>query len=188
MADANRLVEFASERLGRLDFLVANAASGITTEFPSKDRLTESDRDEMVRVNLKGVYAVVHRAIPHMIAQGGGRIVAVGSVAGQRGTPVHAHYAATKGDVISLVKALAGELARYNILVNCVAPGFVDTDIWKAAEKDKGKLKSWLAQYPLNRVARPEEGAGPILFAAWDLATFVTVEVINVNGGFFWCE
>ncbi|HXX43835.1 MAG TPA: SDR family oxidoreductase [Candidatus Acidoferrales bacterium] len=107
--------------------------------------------------------------------------------AGQRGTPLHAHYSATKGGVISFVKALSAEVARYNILVNCIAPGFVDTDILKVSIKDKNQLKGVLAQYPLNRVARPEEVAGPILFAASDLATFITGEVINVNGGSFRC-
>jgi len=185
-AEAKKLVEFSRDRLGRLDILVANAgiwnSDGITIEH-----LTERDWDEMMRVNLKGVYTVIHHAVPHMIAQGGGRIVAVSSVAGQRGTPLHSHYSATKGGVISLVKALSAELARNNILVNCVAPGFVDTDIFKDSSKNKSELKKWLAPYPLKRVATSEEVAGPILFAVSDLATFITGEVINVNGGSFLC-
>jgi 3-oxoacyl-[acyl-carrier protein] reductase len=185
-SDAKKLVEFARDRLGRIDILVANAGVWNREDIPI-EHLTERDWDEMVRVNLKGVYTVIHFAVPHMIAQGGGRIVAVSSVAGQRGTPLHAHYSATKGGVISLAKALSAELAGHNILVNCVAPGFVDTDIWKGTSKDKGKLKKWLAAYPLKRVATPEEVAGPILFAVSDLATFVTGEVINVNGGSFLC-
>lgn len=186
MADAKKLVDFAHKRLGRLDILVANA--GIWNNEPlSVDHLSERDWDEMVRVNLKGVYTVVHAAVPHMIAQGGGRIVAVSSVAGQRGTAMHSHYSATKGGMISFAKALAAELARHKILVNCVAPGFVDTDIWKSASKDRAKFRKWLAAYPLNRVATPEEVAGPILFAVSDLATFITGEVINVNGGSFPC-
>jgi 3-oxoacyl-[acyl-carrier protein] reductase len=134
------------------------------------------------------MYATVHHAVPHMISQGGGRIVAVSSVAGQRGTALHSHYSATKGAMISFAKALAQELAGHNILVNCVAPGFVNTDIWKSALAKKGAdFKKWLAAYPLKRVATPEEVAGPILFAASDLATYVTGEVINVNGGSFQC-
>jgi 3-oxoacyl-[acyl-carrier protein] reductase len=186
MADAKKLVEFAWDRLGRVDILVANAGvwndEGITIED-----LSERDWDEMVRVNLKGVYTVIHFVVPHMISQGGGRIVAVSSVAGQRGTPLHSHYSATKGGVISFAKALSAELAPHNILVNCVAPGFVDTDIWKSISKDKGQVKKWLAAYPLKRAATPEEVAGPILFAVSDLATFITGEVINVNGGSFLC-
>ncbi|MGA9632135.1 MAG: SDR family NAD(P)-dependent oxidoreductase [Candidatus Acidiferrales bacterium] len=184
--DARKLIEHARERLGRLDILVANAGIWNHEDAPI-EKLTEREWDDMIRVNLKSVYSTVHFAVPHMIAQRSGRIVTVASVAGQRGTALHTHYAATKGAMISFSKSLALELARHNILVNCVAPGFVDTDIWKAAAKDKKKFKQWLASYPLKRVATPEEVAGPILFAVSDLATFVTAEVINVNGGSFPC-
>jgi 3-oxoacyl-[acyl-carrier protein] reductase len=186
MPEAKKLVDFARERLGRLDILIANAGIWNQQDEPI-EQMSEREWDEMIRVNLKSVYATVHHGVPHMIAQGGGRIVALSSVAGQRGTAFHAHYSATKGAIISLTKALAAELARHNILVNCVAPGFVDTDIWKTAMSDKAKAKKWLASYPLKRVAKPEEIAGPILFAVSDLATYVTGEVINVNGGSFPC-
>jgi 3-oxoacyl-[acyl-carrier protein] reductase len=186
MADAKRLVDFAHKRLGRIDILIANAGVW-NNEGISIEQLSERDWDEMLRVNLKGVYTVVHLAVPHMIAQGGGRIVTVSSVAGQRGTALHSHYSATKGGIISFTKAVAAEVARHKILVNCVAPGFVDNDIWRASSKDKAKFKKWLAAYPLSRIATPEEVAGPILFAVSDLATFITGEVINVNGGSFPC-
>jgi len=186
MADTRKLVEFARDRLGRIDILVANAGVW-NQEDIGVEHLTERDWDEMMQVNLKGVYTVIHFTVPHMISQGAGRIVTVSSVAGQRGTPLHSHYSATKGGVISFTKALSVELAGYNILVNCVAPGFVDTDILKPALKDKIQMKKLLAAYPLKRVAAPEEVAGPILFAVSDLATFITGEVINVNGGSFPC-
>jgi len=186
MRDTQRLVQFAIERLGRLDILIANA--GIWNyDGVSIEHLTERDWEQMIRVNLKGVYAVVHHAVPHMISQGSGRIVTVSSVAGQRGTPLHSHYSASKGGVISFTKALSAELARHNILVNCAAPAFADTDIFKRSWKDKNHLKKWLAPYPLKRIATPQEVAGPILFAVSDLATFITGEVINVNGGSFLC-
>jgi 3-oxoacyl-[acyl-carrier protein] reductase len=186
MSDTHKLVEFARDRLGRIDILVANAGVW-NQEDIGIEHLTERDWDEMMRVNLKGVYTVIHFTVPHMISQGGGRIVAVSSVAGQRGTPLHSHYSATKGGVISFTKALSVELAGHNILVNCIAPGFVDTDILKLALEDKAKMKKLLAAYPLKRVATAEEVAGPILFAVSDLATFITGEVINVNGGSFPC-
>jgi 3-oxoacyl-[acyl-carrier protein] reductase len=186
MADAKKLVEFTHERLGRLDILVANAGIWNEKDVPI-ERMSEREWDEMIRVNLKSVYATVHHAVPHMIAQGGGRIVALSSVAGQRGTAFRTHYSAAKGAIISFTKGLAVELARHNILVNCVAPGFVDTDLWKSAAGNKSRVKAWLAPYPLKRVANPEEVAGPILFAVSDLATFVTGEIINVNGGSFLC-
>jgi 3-oxoacyl-[acyl-carrier protein] reductase len=182
MPEARQLVEITCERLGRLDILVANAGIWNQKDAPIEE-LAEREWDEMVRVNMKSVYAVIHYAVPHMVAQHGGRIVALSSTAGQRGEAFHAHYAATKGAIISLVKALSTELARHNILVNCVAPGWVDTDMSAPVLKTKSARKAVTGPIPLQRVARPEEIAGPILFAASDLATFMTGEVINVNGG-----
>jgi 3-oxoacyl-[acyl-carrier protein] reductase len=186
MADAKKLVDFTRERLGRLDVLVANA--GIWNEKPEPiEQLGEREWDEMIRVNLKSVYAVIHFAVPYMIAQHGGRIVAISSTAGQRGESFHTHYGASKGAIISLVKGLAIELARHNILINCVAPGWVDTDMSASVLRDKKMQKSALEAIPLKRAGKAEEIAGPILFAASDLATFITGEVINVNGGSVLC-
>lgn len=186
MAEARKLVDFARERLGRLDILVANAGIWGDKDTPI-ERLGEREWDQMMRVNLKSVYAVIHCATPHMIAQRSGRIVAISSTSGQRGEAFHTHYGATKGAIISFVKGLATELAGHNILVNCVAPGWVETDMSKPALATKAGRKSVLATIPLRRVAAPEEIAGPILFAVSDLATFVTGEVINVNGGSVLC-
>jgi 3-oxoacyl-[acyl-carrier protein] reductase len=186
MADAKRLVQFTRERLGRLDIAVANAGIWNETDTPI-EKLSEHEWDEMVRVNLKSVYSVIHYAVPHMIAQRAGRIIAISSTAGQRGEAFHTHYGATKGAIISFVKGLATELARHNILVNCVAPGWVDTDMSASVLRKKSGLKWASASIPLNRPATAEEIAGPILFAASDLATFITGEVINVNGGAILC-
>ena len=126
---------------------------------------------------------MIHYAVPVMKKQRNGRIIALSSTAGQRGEAFHAHYAATKGAVISMVKSLSTELAPHHILVNCVAPGWVDTDM-SAPVLKKPKLRQWVyKQIPLGRVATPEEVAGPILFLASDLATFMTGEIVNVNGG-----
>jgi 3-oxoacyl-[acyl-carrier protein] reductase len=186
MADARRLVEFTRERLGRLDILVANAGIWNEKDVPI-ERLTEREWDEMVRVNLKSVYSVIHYAVPQMIAQRAGRIIAISSTAGQRGESFHTHYGATKGAIISFVKGLSTELARHNILVNCVAPGWVDTDMSASVLRTKAGLKQAIVPIPLKRVATAEEIAGPILFVASDLATFITGEVINVNGGSILC-
>jgi 3-oxoacyl-[acyl-carrier protein] reductase len=186
MADAKKLVEFTRERLGRIDILVANAGIWNAEDTPI-EKLSESEWDEMMRVNLKSVYSVVHFAVPHMIAQRGGRIVAISSTAGQRGEAFHTHYGASKGAIISFVKGLATELARHNILANCVAPGWVDTDMSASVLRTKAGLKSAIVPIPLKRVGTAEDIAGPILFAASDLATFITGEVINVNGGAILC-
>ena len=181
-----RTAEFARERLGRLDILVANAGIWNDKDVPI-EQLTEREWDDMMRANLKDVYGVIHCAGRHMIAQRSGRIVAISSTSGQRGEAFHTHYGASKGAIISFVKGLATELARHNILVNCVAPGWVETDMSKPTLETKAGRKAVLAAIPLKRVATPEEIAGPILFAASDLATFVTGEVINVNGGAVLC-
>jgi 3-oxoacyl-[acyl-carrier protein] reductase len=141
----------------------------------------------MMRVNLKSVYSVAHFAAPRMIARRSGRIIVISSTAGQRGEAFHSHYAATKGAVISFVKSLSTELARHNILVNCVAPGWVDTDMSKSTLESRSGRKFALAQIPLGRVATAEEIAGPILFLASDLATFINGEILNVNGGSVLC-
>jgi 3-oxoacyl-[acyl-carrier protein] reductase len=186
MADAKKLVEHATTRLGRLDILVANAGIWNAEDTPI-EQLTERQWDDMMRVNLKSVYSVIHFASARMIAQKSGRIIAISSTAGQRGEAFHAHYAASKGAIISMVKGLSTELARHNILVNCVAPGWVDTDMSKPVLDTKAGAKFAISSIPLRRVATAEEIAGPILFMASDLATFIAGEVLNVNGGAVLC-
>jgi 3-oxoacyl-[acyl-carrier protein] reductase len=186
MADAKRLVAYTIERLGRLDILVANAGIWNPEDTPI-EKLTEREWEETMRVNMKSVYAVTHFAVRHMIPQRSGRIIAISSTAGQRGEAFHADYAASKGATISFVKGLSTELAPHNILVNCVAPGWVDTDMARPVLRTKAGWKFALAQIPLGRVASPEEIAGPILFLASDLATFLTGEILNVNGGAVLC-
>jgi 3-oxoacyl-[acyl-carrier protein] reductase len=186
MAGAKKLIEFAGARLGRIDVLVANAGIWNVDDAPI-EKLTEKQWDEMLRVNLKSVYAVIHFASARMIAQKSGKIIAISSTAGQRGEAFHAHYAASKGAVISMVKGLATELAPHNILVNCVAPGWVNTDMSRPVLSTKAGAKFAMAAIPLGRVANAEEIAGPILFMASELATFINGEVLNVNGGAVLC-
>ena len=184
--DARHLVNFTAERLGKIDILVANA--GI---WPVEDRpieaLTEKEWDEVMRVNLKSVYSVTHFAAARMVAQKSGNIIAISSTAGQRGEAFHAHYAASKGAIISFVKGLSTELARHGILVNCVAPGWVDTEMSAAVLHTKAGWKFATRSIPLGRPGTADEIAGPILFLASDLATFITGEILNVNGGAVLC-
>jgi len=140
-----------------------------------------------MRVNLKSVYSTIHHAVPQMIAQKSGKIVAVSSTAGQRGEAMHTHYGASKGAIISFVKGLSTELAKHNILVNCVAPGWVDTEMSQPVLKTKAGLKFATNAIPLGRVGTAEEIASAILFLASDLASFITGEVLNVNGGAVLC-
>lgn len=185
-ADNKKLVDFAITRLGRLDIVVPNAGVWNNDDLPI-DKMTEKQWDEMIRVNLTSVYSIIHFAVPQMIKQKSGKIIPISSTAGQRGESFHTHYGASKGGIISLTKGLASELARHNILVNSVAPGWVATDMSNAVLETKAGQKMVAAAIPLGRAATAEEIAGPILFLASDLANFMTGEIINVNGGSVLC-
>src|SRR5450432_1247553 len=185
-ADNQKLVEHAIARLGRLDIVVANAGVWNLEDLPI-DKMTEKQWDDMMRVNLKSVYSIIHFAVPHMIKQKSGKIIPITSTAGQRGESFHTHYGASKGGVISLVKGLSTELARHNILINSIAPGWVATDMSNPVLTTKKGQKMASQAIPLGRPATAEEIAGPILFLASDLANFLTGEIINVNGGSVLC-
>jgi 3-oxoacyl-[acyl-carrier protein] reductase len=185
--EANKkLVEHAIARLGRLDIVVANAGVWNLEDLPI-EKMTEKQWDEMIRVNLKSVYSLIHFAVPHMIKQKSGKIIPITSTAAQRGESFHTHYGASKGAVVSLVKGLSTELARHNILVNSIAPGWVATDMSNPVLGTKAGQKMAAAAIPIGRPATAEEIAGPILFLASDLANFMTGEIINVNGGSVLC-
>ncbi len=179
-ADVKRLFADVKRRLGRLDVLVANA--GIW-KGAAIEKMTDRQLAEMLDLNVRGVFYCCREAVPLMRKTGGGRIVLVASTAGQRGEAFHSHYAASKGAVISLTKSLAPELAADHILVNCVAPGWFDTDMSRSSLSKPGVRKQVVATIPLGRVGRPEEFAGAVLFLASELSTFVTGEILNVNGG-----
>jgi 3-oxoacyl-[acyl-carrier protein] reductase len=116
-----------------------------------------------------------------------GRIINIASTAGQRGEAFHSHYAASKGGMISLTKSLASELGKHNITVNCVAPGWVITDMTIDSLADSETNKKVIGDIPLNKIAKPEEIAGPVLFLASNLASHITGEILNVNGGSVLC-
>ena len=122
-----------------------------------------------------------------MKRQGSGSIVTVASTAGQRGEAGYSHYAASKGGLISLTKSLASELAPYGILVNCVAPGWVDTDMSADPLRIPSERHKIEQATPVGRVATADDIAGPILFLASELARHITGEVLNVNGGSVLC-
>jgi 3-oxoacyl-[acyl-carrier protein] reductase len=185
-ADNKKLVEHAITRLGRLDILVANAGVWNVEDLPI-EKMTEKQWDDMIRINLKSVYSVIHFAVPQMIKQKSGKIITISSTAGQRGESFHTHYGASKGAIISLTKGLSTELARHGILVNCVAPGWVATDMSNPVLDTKAGQKMAASVIPLGRPGTAEEVAGPILFLASDLANFMTGEILNVNGGSVLC-
>jgi 3-oxoacyl-[acyl-carrier protein] reductase len=169
---------------GRLDILVNNA--GIWTYGEIGD-MEEKTWEETIRINLDSVYFLCNAIVPVMKSNKKGWIVNVSSTAGQRGEAFHSHYAATKGALIAFTKSLAVELAPFAIRVNCVAPGWVDTDMCTEVFQEPGFKQNIEASIPLQRVASPEDIAGPILFLVSDLARHITGEVVNVNGGSILC-
>jgi len=182
--EAARLVSDAARRWGRLDIVVNNA--GVWTDGPI-ETISDETLEQTMRTNLYGSFHVTRAAIPHLKrSPSGGRLIFISSTAGQRGEAEHGHYAATKGAQISLVKSLAPELAAHRILVNGVAPGWVDTEMSERSFEGEGRSRIE-STIPLNRVATPEEIAGAVVFLASDLATFITGEILNVNGGAVLC-
>jgi len=177
--DAEMLVDETVARFGSIDILVNNA--GIWKRSPIEE-MSDGEWDEMIRVNLTGTFNCIRAAVPPMKEARSGRIISISSTAGQRGEAFCSHYAATKGALISLTKSLAVELAPYGILVNCVAPGWTVTDMTRD-DLLGSRRESILQTIPLARAATAEEVAGSVVFLASELATFVTGEVLNVNGG-----
>src|SRR6202142_340796 len=180
------LVQHTIARLGRLDILVANAGAWNQEDLPI-EKLNEKQWDDMIRINLKSVYSIIHFAVPQMIKQKSGKIIPISSTAGQRGESFHTHYGARKGGIISLTKGLSTKPPRHNILVNSVAPGWVATDMSNPVLSTKAGQKMAASGIPLGRPATAEEIAGPILFLASDLANFMAGEILNVNGGSVLC-
>jgi 3-oxoacyl-[acyl-carrier protein] reductase len=178
-AQCKALIEFAVTEFGGLDILVNNA--GIWKEA-AIENMTPPILDEMLNANLKGYFYCTSAAVQIMKKRKSGNIIFISSTAGQRGEALHSHYAATKGAIISLTKSLAPELAPYGIRVNCVAPGWVDTDMSHEALISPDGPK-YLSLIPLGRAGTAEEIAWPILFMASPLASFITGEILNVNGG-----
>ena len=177
--EAERLVARAEEALGPLDVLVAN--HGIWKRAPIES-MSQAQWDEMLGTNLGSVRALTAEAARRMLARGRGSIVLVASTAGQRGEPFHSHYAASKGAIIALTRSLAAELGPRGVRVNCVAPGWVMTDMSRSAlEGDQSVVIK--RAIPLGRPGTPEEIAGPIAFLASDLASYLHGQVLSVNGG-----
>jgi 3-oxoacyl-[acyl-carrier protein] reductase len=179
--DADRLVEAARERFGRLDILVNNA--GITRDG-LLIRMKDDDWDRVLEVNLRGAFLMTRAGSKAMVRQkSGGRIINIASTAGAMGNAGQANYSAAKAGLIGLTKAAARELAHWGILVNAVAPGLIETDM--AAALPAEAREALLAQVPLKRIGTPREVAEVVGFLAGDGAAYVTGQVFHVNGGLY---
>jgi len=187
--DGRALVAAAIAAFARLDCLVVNHGVWPSHDAPIATMSTEQWRSTL-GINLDSVFGLVQASVAQMLSQSQtkisnpkGHIVLVSSTAGQRGEAFHADYAASKGALISLTKSLSSELAPQGIYCNCVAPGWVATEMSHAALSDPATSKKVLATIPLGRVGHVDEIAGPILFLCTPLAGFCSGEIMNVNGG-----
>ena len=180
MPEAERLVRETLQRFGRIDFLVCNA--GIWEGGPVES-IAEDLWDRTFEINLKGTWSVCRAAVPVMKQQRSGRIVIVSSTAGQRGEANVSNYAASKGGQIAFMKSLSTELGSFGINVNCVAPGWVDTDMTTETLRDEIRIETILKEIPKGRVATPEDIAGPVVFLCSSWAEHITGDVLSVNGG-----
>lgn len=180
LSEAERLVNETLERFGRIDFLICNA--GIW-EGDQVESISEDLWEKTLGINLKGTWAVCRAAVPILKRQQSGRIVIVSSTAGQRGEANYSNYAASKGGQIAFMKSLASELASFGINVNCIAPGWVETEMTIDVLGDKQRLESIVKEIPKGRVAQPEDIAGPIVFLCSTWADHITGDVLSVNGG-----
>jgi len=184
-ADGRALVAAAAAAFGRIDCLIVN--HGV---WPAHDQpiasMSDAQWNSTLSINLSSVFGLVQAGVAEMLGHPEpvkGHIVLIASTAAQRGEAFHADYAASKGALISLTKSLSSELAGKGIYVNCVAPGWVATEMSLAALSDPETSKKATALIPLGRVGHVDEIAGPVVFLCTPLAGFVSGEIFNVNGG-----
>ncbi|MEN8159816.1 MAG: SDR family oxidoreductase, partial [Myxococcota bacterium] len=171
----------AEARLGPLDVLVNNAGIDVIAPFVETG---EAVWDRLWEVNLKGTLLTTRTVLDGMIARERGRIVNIGSDAGRVGSTGEAVYSATKGGVIAFSKALAREVARHGITVNCVCPGPTDTALLEQVREYDEKLHASLARaIPLRRLGKPEDIAAAVAFLASDAAAYITGQTLSVSGG-----
>lgn len=179
---AEMLFERCLVELGGVDLFIANAGVWVPDEVPIAG-MGDAQWERTLTANLTSVFQTVRLA--SRFVGDGGRIVIVSSTAGQRGEAFHADYAASKGALISLTKSVAVELAPRDVTVNCVAPGWIDTEmVERPMAEGRARIE---ASIPLGRVASADDVAGPILFLCSSLARHVTGEILNVNGGSVLC-
>ena len=178
--DVDRLVEATRERFGRIDVAVNNA--GITRD-QLLVRMKDDDWDQVLDTNLRGVFLMTRAVGKVMMRQKSGRIINIASTAGAMGNPGQVNYSAAKAGVIGLTKAAARELAHWNILVNAVAPGLIETDM--AAAIPAEAREAMLQQVPLKRIGQGREVAEVVRFLAGEGASYITGQTIHVKGGLY---
>jgi NAD(P)-dependent dehydrogenase (short-subunit alcohol dehydrogenase family) len=178
--DCERVVQEVYDQHGRIDVLVNNA--GITAD-KMLHKMEVEDWDKVVQVNLSGTFYMSHLAFNHMRERGSGRIVSISSVIGERGNAGQANYAATKSGLFGLTMSLAMEGAKKGVTANCVAPGYIETDM--VAGVPESALEKIVSQVPVGRLGQPDEVARVVEFLADPDSAYITGQVYSVNGGLF---
>ena len=177
-SEVDELVEKAIQKFGRIDVLVNNA--GVTKDTLLM-RMKEEDFDKVVNINLKGTFLVTKAVIPYMMKKRSGRIINLSSVVGVAGNAGQSNYAASKAGIIGFTKSLAKEVASRNIRANCVAPGFIATDMTSVlSDEVKANINS---QIPMKRMGTPEDVANVVYFLGSEESSYVTGQTIHIDGG-----
>ena len=179
-AQTDALVESIQQELGPIQILVNNA--GITRDNLAL-RMKDAEWDEVIETNLRAVFRLSRAVMRGMMKARWGRIINITSVVGASGNPGQANYAAAKAAVVGMTKSLARELGSRNITVNCVAPGFIDTDMTRALSEEQ--KKALLGQIPLGRLGTPQDVAAAVAYLASPGGGYVTGSVLHVNGGMY---
>ena len=179
-ADCERVVSEVYDQHGRIDVLVNNA--GITAD-KMLHKMEVDDWDRVVQVNLSGTFYMAHLAYLHMVERGSGRIVNISSVIGEQGNAGQVNYAATKSGLFGMTMSMAQEGARKGVTVNCVAPGYIETDM--VAGVPEAALEKIVAQVPVGRLGQPDDVARVVEFLADPDSSYITGQVYSVNGGLF---
>lgn len=177
---SSSLEEILNLSNGKIDILVNNA--GITKDALFI-RMKQEDWDAVINTNLTGTFKITQAIVKNMIKQRYGRIINISSIIGFIGNIGQVNYSTTKAGLVGFTKSLAKEVASRNITVNAVAPGFIETDMTEVLPADI--KENYLKQIPLGRFGKPEDVANVVLFLASDLASYITGEVIHVNGGMY---
>src|SRR5262245_10892553 len=179
--DVARLIDATVSTFGRLDILVNNA--GISPYYKPAEAMTEAEWDDVIKVNLKGVFLCCQAAGRVMIPQKSGRIINISSIAGKVALPRLIAYSSAKGAINQLTRVLAVEWAPHQILVNAIVPGYIETDLTKGLRENPKRLDAMIRQIPLGRLGKATEIVGAAIYLASDAASYVTGQTLDVDGG-----
>ena len=173
------MIETASKKFGGIDVLVNNAGISVTGLFTD---ISSEAEEQIIDTNIRGVFNCTKAVLPHMISRKYGRIISISSMWGEVGASCEVHYSATKAAVIGFTKALAKEVGLSGITVNCITPGVIMTDM--NAEYSEEELNILKEETPLGKLGTPEDIASAVSFLASEKASFITGQILGVNGGF----